>query len=146
MFVKSAMNYDKRQNSRENALYIPDNPEVEALTKQEFRDETDINTLLRRFGVTGQFPKNVRMPVYGDFDQISDFHSATNAIALASESFEQMPAQIRERFQNDPERFVEFCLDDRNRPEAEKWGLVAPTEAPPPVVVATPPTPPVNEP
>lgn len=126
LFIRNAFNYDKRENSLASALVIPDDPEVEQLTKQEFKEECDINVLLRRFAITGQMPKNVRMPVYGDFDQINDFHSAVNAIALASEAFEQMPADIRSRFQNDPEAFTAFCLDERNRPEAERWGLVKP--------------------
>lgn len=128
MFVKSAFNYDKRANSLSSALVIPDDPEKECLTKQEFKEECDINTLLRRFAITGQMPEGVRLPVYGDFEQINDFHSAANAIAMASESFDAMPAEIRERFSNDPEKFVAFCLDDRNREEARKWGLVPPAE------------------
>lgn len=128
MFVRSGMNYDKRANSAATALVIPDDPEKEDLTKQEFKEETDINVLLRRFAITGKLPENVRMPVYGDFEQIDDFHTAANAIATAREAFDQMPAEIRDRFGHDPQKFVDFCLDERNLGEARALGLVPPAE------------------
>lgn len=92
--------------------------------KQEFKEDSDINTILKRFGITGKLPSNVRMPMYGDFSDVNSFHQAVNAIAAANESFSAMPAHVRSRFQNDPERFVQFCLDDGNRAEAVKLGLV----------------------
>lgn len=92
--------------------------------KQEFRDECDINTIVKRFGITGKMPQGVRMPMFGDFDQVSNFHEAANAIAAARESFSAMPAEVRSRFNNDPEVFVQFCGDEANRAEAIKLGLV----------------------
>ena len=67
---------------------------------------------------------NVRMPEYGDFTGVFDFHSAMNAVAMANESFEAMPADVRARFHNDPQEFVSFCMDDKNMDEARKLGLV----------------------
>lgn len=95
-----------------------------SLTKQAFAEECDINTIVRRFGITGQLPENVRMPTYGDYTDVVDFKTAMDAMALARESFEAMPAQVRERFENDPQKFVEFCSDEKNRDEAVKLGLV----------------------
>lgn len=99
-------------------------PQEEDRTSQEFKDETDINTLVKRFRLSGQMPTDVRMPTYGDFEGVSDFREAATAIAMARESFERMPAEVRARFQNDPAAFVDFCSDDRNRGEAVKLGLV----------------------
>lgn len=92
--------------------------------KQEFAEECDINVIVKRFGLLGKLPQGVRMPQYGDFTGVESFHEAANAIAAANESFSAMPAEVRARFQNDPERFVQFCLDDANREEAIKLGLV----------------------
>lgn len=111
--------------------------------KQEFREETDINTIVKRFGITGKLPQGVRMPMYGDFTEVSNFHEAVNAIAAARESFSAMPAEVRARFGNDPERFVQFCGDESNRAEAIKLGLVPdlPLKDGPQGRVAVPPAP-----
>lgn len=97
--------------------------ESEDMAKQEFKEEVDINTLVRRFHITGEMPQGVRLPEYGDFVGVDSYHDAANAMAMANESFEAMPAEIRERFGNDPASFVEFCLDPANLEEARKMGL-----------------------
>lgn len=112
--------YDRAAVSDATGL---DCSESEDMTKQEFREEVDINTLVRRFHLSGELPQGVRMPEYGDFIGVDSYHDAANAIAQANESFAAMPAEIRERFGNDPEAFVEFCLEPSNLEEARKMGL-----------------------
>ena len=96
----------------------------EDLTQQSFKEDCDINTIVRRFGLTGQLPQDVRAPTYGDFTAVTDFHSAMNALREAQEAFMLMPAEVRERFRNDPGAFVDFCSDPANAEEARKLGLV----------------------
>lgn len=127
--VRSGFNLDRDENSLTTGLSTPDNEE-EHLTQQQFKDETDINVLLKRFNITGQLPQNVRMPQYGDFTGIDNFQEALDALNQSDEAFRQMPAEIRDRFGNDPGKFVDFCLDDRNREEAARMGLVAPPAPP----------------
>ena len=81
---------------------------------------------MERFGLTGELPTDVRMPQYADFEQAFDYHTAMNAVVAARESFDQMPAHVRARFNNDPAAFVDFCADESNRDEAVKLGLVPP--------------------
>lgn len=138
-FVRSAYNYDRDLASDESGLRCED----VSLAKQSFAEECDINTIVRRFGVTGELPTNVRMPTYGDFSTVVDFQSAMNAIASANESFDAMPAEVRSRFHNDAGEFVDFCSREENRAEAIKLGLVLPKAAalapsPVEVVVVTP--------
>ena len=52
-----------------------------------------------------------------------DFHSSMNVIRAAEEAFNAMPAEVRDRFQNDPGRFLEFANDASNYDEAVKMGL-----------------------
>lgn len=125
MFLRSAFNYDRDQASLDSGLSC-DGDEDQA--KQEFKEECDINTILKRFNVTGQLPENVRMPSFGDFTGVHDFQSAANAIAVAREAFDEMPADIRKRFNNDPADFVAFCSDESNLAEARTLGLVPPAE------------------
>ena len=119
-FVRSKYNYDQDSASEESGLRCED----ESRTQQSFKDETDINVILRRFNVTGELPQGVRMPTYADFSEVYDFHSAANAIAQANEAFEAMPADVRAKFQNDPAKFVAFCSKEENREEAKKLGLI----------------------
>lgn len=136
-FVRDPYNYDVDEASKETGIVCP--PE-DGVAQQQFAEECDINTIVKRFGLTGQLPEGVRMPTYADFTGVLDFQSAMNAIVMAKESFEAMPADVRARFANDPARFVDFCSDERNRAEAEKLGLVVPkvVEAVAPVEKAAP--------
>lgn len=100
-----------------------------SLAQQQFKDDADINVLLERFKVTGQMPQGVTLPSYGDFSTVVDFRSANDAIRRARDSFMELPAALRARFQNDPQVFLEFCSDKANLPELRKLGLAP--EAPP---------------
>lgn len=147
MFIRTEHNYDMNAAGDESGLRCDD----PSLTKQSFREESDINVIVARFNLTGQLPVGIRMPSYGDFADVFDFQTAMNAIAHANEAFDAMPAGVRARFHNDPAEFVAFCSDQANREEAEKLGLVmpkaaalaaeAPTAAATPAAGATPATP-----
>lgn len=100
-----------------------------SLTVQAQKEEADINTIVRNFGVTGKLPQGVKVPSYGDFEGVSDYRSALEAVAEAEASFMAMPAEVRSRFENDPQQFLEFCADSSNLEEMRKLGL-----APAPVV------------
>lgn len=106
----------------------------ETLTQQSMKDEADINVLVRRFGITGQLPVNVRVPSYADFDDVFDFATAQQAIIEANKSFMAMPAEVRARFGNDPHEFVMFCSDEKNIDEMVRMGLAVkkPEAATPP--------------
>lgn len=45
-------------------------------------------------------------------------------MAQAQQNFMLLPAEIRERFNNDPGRLIAFLEDDRNKNEAIKLGIV----------------------
>lgn len=119
VFCRSAYNYDMTAASIEAGLQCHD----KSLTKQSFAEEVDINTIVKRFNLTGELPSGVRVPEYADFEGVFDYHSALNAIAAAHESFDAMPAQVRARFNNEPGAFVDFCNDPDNLDEMVKLGL-----------------------
>lgn len=119
VFCRSAHNYDMAEASKASGLSCTD----KSLAKQSFAEEVDINTIVKRFNLTGELPSGVRVPEYADFEGVFDYHSALNAIAAAHESFDAMPADIRARFQNDPASFVDFCNDPNNVEEMVKMGL-----------------------
>lgn len=128
IFMRSGNNYDMFEASRQSALRCED----PSLTVQSQKEEADINTIVRRFGLTGELPQGVRVPSYGDFDVVNDYRSALEALDSAKRSFAAMPSEVRRRFDNDPGAFVEFCSDSRNLEEMRKLGLAVPAKEPPP--------------
>ena len=120
MFIRNPYNYDTNLASEESALYCED----PSRTKQSFKEECDINTILKRFNITGQVPVGPLQPQYGDFSGVIDYQTALNAVIAAQDSFNALPATLRNRFANDPAAFVDFCSDESNREEMIRLGLV----------------------
>lgn len=123
--------------------------DLPSLAIQSERDSADINVLVKRFGITGEIPVSQRSMFYGDFSEVTDFQSALNQLRAAQEGFMELPASLRERFNNDPGRLVEFVQDKSNREEAVKLGIMkapppAPKPAEPVLVRIAPETPPTS--
>jgi len=118
--VKNPITYDRDKNS-DLAKLVFIRP---SRTQQSFRDECDINTILKRFNVTGQLPVGSVQPQYGDFSGITDYQSALNAVMAAQDSFLALPAKLRARFDNDPALFVDFASDEANKDEMKALGLL----------------------
>lgn len=94
------------------------------LTKQEFREECDLNTIMRQYTQTGILPE-ARVASYGDFSDALDFREAQEILVRSREQFEALPAEVRYRFRNDPAEFLEFVQDRNNFSEARKLGLLS---------------------
>ena len=133
-FIRSAFNYDTKAASDESAITCAD----PSLAQQQFRDDADINTIVARFGLTGQLPDNGRYPAYGSFDGVFDYHTAQNAILAAQAAFMALPAAVRTRFSNDPQNLLEFASDPANLPELRSLGLAHPIPSEPAPAVPAP--------
>ena len=120
MRVKNPVTYDRDKNSDSAKLVFVG----ASRTKQSFRDECDINNILRKFNVTGQLPIGSVQPEYGDFSGVTDYQSALNAVMAAQDSFLQLPAKVRSKFNNDPALFVDFASDEANKDEMKALGLL----------------------
>jgi phage internal scaffolding protein len=95
-----------------------------SLTQQQFKDECDINNILDLYGRTGQLPNaNVIEGQYLDLSQLPSYVEAKNFIAKANEQFEALPAETRQKFNNDPAKFLTFCDDPKNAETLVKLGL-----------------------
>jgi len=103
-----------------------------SLTQQHFKDEVDINNIMKRAESTGIIgdPSGIatRQAFYDDFSTGFDFQQCQNAIIAANDAFMSIPADIRHRFHNSPHEFVKFIQDPQNHREAVKLGLM--TERP----------------
>lgn len=78
----------------------------ETLVQQQFGEEVDVNTIMRRYGMTGAAPFGEDAGVYGDFTGIHDYDSAVARIDAARARFMELPASVREKFNNDPGELI----------------------------------------
>lgn len=125
LILRTENNYDRDEASYVSGLKCQD----ESRTQQQFAEEADINTIVRRFGISGIMPADFGMPQSADFSEtITDYHTALNLIRRADEDFMQLPGQLRERFQNDPQRLIDFIENPANLEEARELKLAKPAE------------------
>lgn len=98
-------------------------------TKQNFSNECDINSIVKRANKTGflvdPLVASTRRPFFGDFTNV-DFRANLNAINAVSAAFMQLPADIRSKFDNDPAKVLDFVSVEANADEARKLGLLPP--------------------
>jgi len=93
-------------------------------TKQSFKEQCDINWIMERYNKTGQFPDLVkREGKYGDFSSAGTYQEALNVVRHAEIQFASLSSAVRERFLNDPARFLEFVGDPSNVDEMVELGL-----------------------
>lgn len=102
----------------------------DSLTQQSDAEECDINIIMKKFS-GGQLPTAVGQPLYGDFSDGADYRTMVERIQNANDAFNELPADTRYFFHNDPARFMDFVQDEKNLPKLRELGLAMP-EAPPP--------------
>lgn len=98
-----------------------------SLTEQHHKKDCDINTIMAFYKKYATLPDGVcssRRPMYGDFSDTLDYYEAQNFVLAAKSQFDQLPADIRSRFDNDPGKLLAFLDDPKNADEAEKLGLI----------------------
>lgn len=101
------------------------------ITKQSFKDECDINNIMKKYKNTGMLPEMIKtQPQYGDFSEVSDYMESMNIVLKAQEQFQNLSADVRNRFQNDPAQFLDFANDPKNGEEMVKMGLATKKEVP----------------
>lgn len=113
------------------------------LTRQEFREECDINTIMAKYEVTGQLPQNLNAsePVYFDTAALPpDLMSALQYVKDAEKAFMMLPASVRKEFDNDAVRWCDYASDPANLEQMRKWGLAPPVPDAPPAPVEPPPS------
>ena len=65
---------------------------LESRTKQSFKDECDINNILKKYNKTGQLPAMIKAdPKYGDFSNSASYQESLNLVLLAQEQFSNLP-------------------------------------------------------
>lgn len=125
LILRTENNYDRDEASYISGLKCED----PSLAQQQFKEESDINTIVARFGISGIMPENFGMPASADFtNAITSYHEALNMVRMADEEFQSLPAYLRERFANDPQNLMDFVENPANLAEARELKLAKPEE------------------
>ena len=110
-------------------------------TKQSFAAECDIKKIVAKFAKTGMIRHlNAKAPFYGDVSNIVNYQESLGVVMEAQELFRGLSADIRNRFENDPQKLINFLNNPANLKEAQELGIVKKPPTPP--VPAAPPAPP----
>lgn len=98
-------------------------------TKQEFKDECDMNNIVARINKSGFVPleaqDSLRRAVFGDASAMpTSLEQIYEVAGRADAAFEQLPAVLRERF-GDMATALKWIEDPANLKEAQDLGLLA---------------------
>lgn len=124
---KTPWNHDTNFESDRTGLYCKD----ESLTKQEFKDETDINIIIARFLRTNEPPPMPLPEHFMDLTGRTSYFEMQSQIAEANESFYSLPANKRAEFLNDPTRWADAvvgAVDAGDRQALAELGIAVPPE------------------
>lgn len=108
-----------------SAMFATDNKEP-SLTQQSDANDTDINVIVERYTKTGMLPQLQLEKLYGDFTAVGNYRDAMELLKAAREEFEEIPAEIRKQFGNDPQAFITFAQNPENIPKLREMGLAPP--------------------
>jgi len=130
MEVRTPYNYDRDEVSKNTAVIFED----ETLTQQNFKDDADLNIMIRKYGVLPVQEVN-----WNEFDASvipSDYHQLQNKLIEADQAFMSLPAELRQEVNNDPAQLLALISQREAEAKAEakaaeKADKVASTQAEP---------------
>jgi hypothetical protein len=120
--LRTPYNYDRDEVSKNTALVCED----ETLAQQNFKDETDLNNMIRKYGVLPVNEVN-----WKEFDATvipKDYQALQNMLLEADEAFMSLPAEVRKAADNDPTKFLAMVEAEQaqiRKQEKEAKGAVA---------------------
>lgn len=98
----------------------------ESRTDQTQQESCDVNQILakaRRNG--GDLPDMINANAhYGDFSSEETYQESLHIVMHAQEQFAALPSKIRNRFDNDPAKFLDFTQDPKSIPEMQEMRLL----------------------
>jgi len=101
----------------------------ETLTRESFRDECNINSIMGKAQRGINVPINKKSPLFQDVSDIGTFQSINLRMQEIQDEFmHKIPAEIRLRHGNDPGRFADWIQKPENKDEAIRLGLIVDNE------------------
>lgn len=94
-------------------------------TKQAFRDECDVNLIIKKYDRQGILTHLNKLEAqYGDVSGV-DFQAALDLVTRTRGFFEQLPSSVRRSFGNDPANFLDFCDNPANADRLVEMGVAS---------------------
>jgi len=113
-----------------------------SLTKQSFTEECNINNIMKKYQKTGAIDHlNKHEASYG-YASSDDFTKSMETVARGTNMFQELPSSIRNKFENDPAKFLEFVQNEENLVEMQELGLA--TKNPTQIIIEEETTPPAK--
>lgn len=111
-----------------------------SMTEQSHKKETDINNIMSKYQKTGVLTfVNSQQPIYAEMAS-TDLQTAMNTVINAQDMFDNMPAEIRKEFDNDPVKFLQQMDNPEYQERARELGLLpTPRELETALDIETPP-------
>lgn len=122
----------KRANGTTRVFTKNDEP---SRTQTQFAERTDINNIMAKYRRTGIIDQiNRKKGVYADISEVKDYQGSLETVMRAEKAFNALPAEVRNRFQNDPQQVINFVNDKKNKDEAIQLGFIKAPPVSPPVL------------
>lgn len=122
MTANSGLVREKRERIR---VTHPSSDGSDCKVVQSEKEKTDVNYIMSRAVRTGVLEGARHHPgQYIDLADAPTFHEALNVVRRAEESFNELPAEVRKRFANNPMEMLAFLDDPANIDEAVSLGMV----------------------
>lgn len=112
-------------------------------TQQHFKKQCDINNIVKAHVKQGIKPMFDPSQANYGFASAIDLQDALNVVTYANQGFAQLPSEVRNNFDNDPRKFLEFIDTEGHEDQLREWGLLS---SPPPEQPPADPDPPADPP
>ncbi|AXL15554.1 internal scaffolding protein [Microviridae sp.] len=109
------------------------------LTQQQYKEQADINFIMQKYGEQAVLQHYSQFEGdYSEFTDDFDYQTVRNKLLDADAMFLSLPSNIRQKFNNNPKKFLDFVQDEDNLEELYTLGLKKrPTTNTEPVVTST---------
>lgn len=129
IFFKTPFNHDTNAESDRTGLACAD----PSLTKQEFKEDADINNIIARFQQTNELPPIPLPEHFMDIRNRQTYLQVQEHMAEANAIFYKLPAQLRAEHLNDPARWADAvvkAVEAGDLEKARKLGIDEPEPKP----------------
>lgn len=102
-----------------------------SMTKQSFKEECDINTILRQYQMTGVITHvNEAQPQYADLPEPLEYQEALHKVQEAEAAFYRLPKEVRDRYGNEPAGLLQALANPAEADFLRQQGILnAPASA-----------------
>jgi len=112
----------KRPNG---TIRVQSSVEGESMTQQQFKDDCDVNIILKRImrNPSEMLRYQNNQGIFADVSEAPSYQEAMQTVINANNSFMELPAEMRLKFDNNPQKLLDYLADDKNKEESYQLGI-----------------------